>query len=158
MRLSKSREKYFLQQYFKTKNNKGLPTSLLQFGSHDGVITDEHLYFITRYVSEINTVVLGGTTVTEQGLFYLKQIKSIHYLDLRELPLNDSNLEAILHFSMLQNLDIKNTKVSIQGIQKLLETFPKLETIRVDIPKETSTVLEIWKKRFPKCKLIINLL
>ena len=157
MKLSKGKEKYLLEKYFKTKNNKNIPTHLSQFGHRSSDTTDEDLFFITQYVSEIDRLSIGESYVTIYGLEYLKRIKRVEYLDLRGMPLNDNNLDCILHFVDLEYLDIKSSNVTSIGISKILETFSKLETIRIDIPIRDKYYLESWEKKYPNCDLIINL-
>lgn len=157
MKLSKSREKYLLEKYFQTKNTKNIPIYLSQFGCRDGDTSDEDLYFITQYVTEIDNLVLRNSFVTEYGLEFLKKLKSVKYLDVRGRNLNDDNLDCILHFANLEDLDIKSCNVSSNGIQQILESFPKLNTIRVDIPIADERFLNSWKEKYKNCDLIINL-
>ena len=117
MKLSKSREKYLLEKYFQTKNNKNVPTYLNQFGCKDGDTSDEDLYFITQYATEIDNLVLRNSFVTEYGLEFLRKLKSVKCLDLRGLNLNDENLQCILHFT-------KNCRNSI--LKTMIAKVPSL--------------------------------
>lgn len=157
MKLSKSREKYLLQKYFNTKSDKNIPTHLSQFGMRSGDTNDEDLYFVTLYVTEIDRLSIGDSFVTIHGLQYLKKLKKVIYLDLRGVALTDDSLDCILHFAELEFLDIKNSEVTAAGILKILVSFPKLETLRIDIPIEEEAHLNSWKKKFINCELLINL-
>ena len=158
MKLSKSREKYLLQKHFNTKSEKNIPNFLSQFGCRDSDTSDEDLFFITQYVTAVEMVVLGGSLLTETGLRYLKNLQEVKHLDLRSLPLNKSNLQSILHFKNLEYLDVKNTQISAQEITVILENFKFLKTFRIDVPSENEADFELWKKQYPNCELIINLI
>lgn len=157
MKLSKSREKYLLQTYFNTKNNRNIPKHLSQFGCRDCDTTDEDLFFITKYVTSIDRISLGGSFVTKDGLEYLKKLENASYLDLRSVPLNDDNLDCILHLENLEYLYIKFTNVSAKGISTILKSFPKLETLIATINSQESDWIEIWQKEYPDLELIISI-
>lgn len=157
IKLSKSREKYLLEKYFNTKNKKNIPAYLSQFGCRDGDTTNEDLFFITQYVTEIDHLALGGTFVTEHGLQYLKKLNNVKYLDLRSMRLNDDNLDCILHFKNLEYLYIKFTDVMVNGISKMLQSFSKLQTLIAEIPENESTIIKLWQQQYPKVELIISL-
>jgi hypothetical protein len=155
--LSKSQEKYLLQTYFNTKNNKNIPAHLSQFGVPDGDTTDETLFFITKYVKAIDRLVLRGSFVTEDGLQLLKKLEQVYDLDLGSMALHDGNLDCILHFSKLEYLYIKHTNVTANGIYRLLKAFPALQTIIANITSEEKALTEPWAKEFPNCELILSL-
>jgi len=155
-KLSKNRENYLLEKYFGTKNKKNIPAHLGQFGSRDGETTDEELFFITQYVTSFDRLILGGSNITESGLEYLKQIKTVEHLDLRSLPLNDTNLDCILHFNTLKYHYIKFTNVSANGISILLESLPELQTLVAEITENESHFMERWKKEYPTIELRID--
>ncbi|VBB45008.1 hypothetical protein TRIP_D300026 [uncultured Paludibacter sp.] len=156
MKLSKNREKYLLEKYFQTKNTKNIPSHITQFGCRDCDTTDEDLFFITQYVTEIDRLSLGGSLVTKDGLEYLKKLTKVNYLDLAEVPLSDENLDCILHLQEVDYLYIKHTKVTSKGISQILQSFPKLETLLADIENDEESLIEFWKNKYPKCELIIS--
>lgn len=157
IKLSKNREKYLLEQYFKTKNKKHIPASISQFGCRDSDITDEDLFFITQYVTRIDRLAIGGSFVTEEGLQYLKKLQYVEYMDLKSMPLNDDNLDCILHLKDLEYLYIKFTDVSPKGISKILESLPNLKTLISQIPENESHYIEIWQKQYPEIELVISI-
>ena len=134
MKLSKARQKHLLENYFGTKNAKNIPEKLYVFGCRDCNTSDEELFFVTQYVTEIENLILGGTLVTKLGLEYLKKLKKVNYLDLKEMPVDDENLDCILHLKDMEYLYIKHTEISNKGIAKILKSFPNLKTIVADIP------------------------
>lgn len=155
--LSKSQEKYLLQTYFNTKNNKNIPTHISQFGVPDGDTADETLFFITKYVKTIDRLVLRGSYVTENGLQLLKKLEQVYYLDLGSMALHDGNLDCILHLHQLEYLYIKHTNVTAHGIYRLLKAFPALQTIIANIKTEDESVAAAWAKEFPHCELGLSL-
>lgn len=157
MKISKSREKYLLEKYFNSKNKKNIPVYLSQFGCRDCDTTDEDLYFVTQYVTSIDHLVLGGSFITESGLHYLKKLTSTEYLDLRSMPLNDGNLDCILHLESLEYLYIKFTGVTANGISIILKSFPNLKTLIAEIRQEESRFIELWQKQYPSVELVISL-
>lgn len=153
---SKTREKYFLEKYFGTKNKKDIPTHINQFGCRDCDITDEEFCFITQHVTSIDRLILGGTLVTESGLEYLKKIKTVEHLDLRSLPLNDTNLDCILHLQTLKYLYIKFTDVTANGISTILKSLPELHTLVAEVSQNENSFMESWGKQYPTIELSID--
>lgn len=151
MKLSKNREKYLLEKYFNTKKNKNLPTHISQLGCRDCDTSDEDLFFITQYVSKIDRLSIGGSFVTKEGLEYLKKLIRVEYLDLKGVPINDDNLDCILHLKDVNYLYIKHTDISIKGIYTLLRVFSNLETLIADIDYQDEELLKLWRKEFPNC-------
>lgn len=154
--LSKSQEKHLLQTYFNTKNNKNIPSHIAQFGAPDSDTSDETLFFITKYVDSIDWLVLRGSFVTADGLELLKKLKQVYFLDLGSMPLNDANLDCILHFTMLKDLHIRHTAVSADGAEMLLKTFPHLKSFGVHITDADIPRGEQWEKTYPNCEFILS--
>lgn len=155
--LSKSQEKYLLQTYFNTKNNKKIPAHISQFGVPDGDTTDETLFFITKYVKAIDRLVLRGSYVTEEGLQLLKKLEQVYYLDLGSMALHDGNLDCILHLHQLEYLYIKHTNITVKGIYRLLHTFTGLQTLVANIKPEDELIVAPWHEEFPNCELTLSL-
>lgn len=156
IKLSKSREKYLLETYFNTRNPKDVPNHLSQFGCRDGETTDEDLFFITQYVTSIDRLALGGNLVTEQGLQYLKRLQSVSYLDLKSMPLGDDNLDCILHLQNMEYLYIKFTNVTAEGISRILNSFPSLQTLVAAVNPSEQHMISVWQKQYPHLELIIS--
>lgn len=149
MKFSKARKKYLLENYFGTKNDKNIPKNLYVFGCRDCNTSDEELFFVSQYVTEIENLILGGTLISKQGLQYLKKIQKVTYLDLKEIPINDQDLDCILHLKNVEYLYIKHTGITINGIIEILKSFSSLKTIVADIP---SADLETLQKQYPNCE------
>lgn len=154
--LSKSQEKHLLQTYFNTKNNKNIPTHIAQFGAPDSDTSDETLFFITKYVDSIDRLDLRGSFVTADGLQLLKKLKHVLFLDLGSLPLNDDNLDCILHLTMLQHLHIRHTEVSADGAELLLRSFQHLEDFGVHLNENDMLRGETWEKTYPNCEFTLS--
>lgn len=156
MKISKSREKYLLEKFFQTKNKKDIPTYLSQFGCRDCETTDEDLYFVTRYVTRIDRLSLGGSLVTKAGLKYIKELKEVEYLDLRSMALDDENLDNILHLYNLEYLYVKFTHISTNGISRILESFPDLQNLIAEIDQKDINLIEQWELQYPNVELNIS--
>lgn len=154
--LSKSQEKHLLQTYFKTKNNKNIPRHISHFGAPDSDTSDETLFFITKYVDSIDWLMLRGSFVTATGLELLKKLKQVYFLDLGSMPLNDDNLDCILHLNMLTDLYIRHTEVSVNGAEMLLKTFPHLKNFGIHITEADMNRGEEWEKLYPNCEFILS--
>jgi len=155
-KLSKSREKYLADKLFGAKNTKNIPPQLSEFGCRDCEISDEDLFFISQYVTDIGKLILGSTDVTETGLQYLKKIKTVEYLDLRSLPLNEDNSDCILHLKSLKYLYIKFTGITVNGISAILKSLPELQTLVATIPQHEEHFIELWQRQYPTVELVIN--
>lgn len=154
--LSKNQERHLLQTYFNTKNSKNVPTHISQFGVPDGETDDATLFFITKYVDSIDRLVLRGSLVTADGLQLLKKLNRVFFLDLGELPLADTNINCILHLTMLEHLHIRHTEVSVNAAEMLLKNFPHLESFGVHLNEADMPRGEAWEKTYPNCEFILS--
>ena len=156
MKISKSREKYLLEIFFGTTRKKDIPEHLSQFGFRDFETSDEDLFFITQYILSIDRLILGGSLITENGLNFLKKLKNVKELDLRSLPLDDNNLDSILHFENLEYLYIKFTNITSKGISTILRSFPKLRILVAEIKESETHLIALWEKEYPEVELNIS--
>lgn len=145
-----------MQAYFSTTNVRNVPDHLQQFVASGSNDADEQLFFITNYVKSISKLILRDSGITREGLEFLKKLESVVYLDLGGAPLSDSNLDCITHFVDLEFLYLKNTGVSVEGLYRLLCTFPKLTTLIANIGEGDGKVEERWRGEFPGCELVLS--
>jgi len=81
-------------------------------------VTDEHLSLLAGY-TQVEELRLGGTSVTDAGLAYLRELTTLRQLDLSLTEITDDGLAALLGLTQLHTLWIGGTKVSSAGLKQL---------------------------------------
>lgn len=71
---------------------------------------------------------LAESGITDDGLFYLRNLNNLWYLDLSHTEISDEGLQELRPLSKLQKLDISFTNVTQKGAA-FLEQLPKLEAV-----------------------------
>lgn len=126
--------------------------------------------------TRLQTLALRGTQVTEANLSslpatlrhldltdtragvdtcrLLRPLPDLHTLDLNRLPLTDASLEALPPLPSLRHIELDGTRVTEQGVRRLLERFPSLQRIEarhLDLAAETRAELA---RRFPDLEVV----
>lgn len=68
----------------------------------------------------------SNRTVTNEQLATLQVLPSIHSLRIVNVPLNDSAVDVLLAIKQIENLSIKNSRISEEGLQRLRARYPNL--------------------------------
>ena len=152
-RLSRS-EKQFWFRYFRITNHNKIPESLNWFGAPDSEYTDDDIDCLTLRVQQIDTLILGGSWVTVDGLSYLPRLQYLRRLDLKDLKLGDDCLPYLQKLTTLEDLHIGHNNISLEGIQQL-SVLPKLQVLICSVPLVTKEIEEKLNATLPNCELTI---
>ncbi len=115
---------------FKEDDLKLLPPlpNLRKFSLGQHPITDKSLKYISS-MTGLKELRLGQTQIVGPGLAHLKGFDQLKWLDLGSTPLDDSAMPHVAeNFPKLKRFDFGNTKVTPEGLMKLVDLH-WLETI-----------------------------
>jgi len=72
---------------------------------------------------------MANVNITDLGMKYLKEIKSLRMLGLGGTRITDAGLKDLQELKNLQTLDVSYAKVTDEGQRELKEAMPGLRTI-----------------------------
>ena len=75
----------------------------------------------------MQTLLIGGTKVTDAGLVYLKRFPQLKKLSLFQKQVTDSGIPYLRVLSNLEQLLISGTKITDAGAKELQRALPKLK-------------------------------
>lgn len=150
----KSNNKQFWYQYFRTKDPKKVPTRIEEFGWKDGDFTDRDIQALASRVAHIDTLILGGSFVTNTGIGYLTALQYIGRLHLKCLSINDECIPDLLQLTTITYLHIGHCNFSEEGIRKL-KALPLLKELIFSLELVTSEKEAFYTGFFPHCDLTI---
>ena len=84
---------------------------------------------------------LGDTKITDAGLKHVKELKSLHTLDLRLTKVTDAGLKELKECKSLQRLTLFETLVTRVGLRELEAARPDLLLPDLSDP---SPLLTLW--------------
>ena len=141
-------------------------------GPHDRV-TDATLMPLLADMRGVQTISLGGTQVTNDGLHHLRGLTELRALYLGETQLEEHNIEglrglqldwlsldrtwagdealaSLSEMTTLEYLDLTRTRVTDDGLQHLrgLNNLKELRLMRCRVPREAAEEL---KRQLPGC-------
>jgi len=87
-------------------------------------ITDSDLKYLKEMLSELHSLSLGGTQVTDAGLEHLKGMSQLQHLYLNNTHVTDAGLEHLKGLTQLQELLLSGTQVTNEGVRKLQHALP----------------------------------
>ncbi|KAL0091267.1 hypothetical protein F4703DRAFT_1940479 [Phycomyces blakesleeanus] len=73
-------------------------------------------------VSLVKLSIRGCDVVTDAGIYYLKGLKRLEYLDVSNCKLTDKGLQSLAGFPSLRYLNLSKTKITDSGIKLLADT------------------------------------
>ena len=81
-------------------------------------------------LSDLETLNLQGTKVTDKGVEYLKKLTKLQALDLAFTAVSDAGLEPLKKLEKLQSINLARTKVTPEGVVGLQKALPKAKIIK----------------------------
>jgi hypothetical protein len=90
-----------------------------------GSITDQGLQHLSQ-MTELKTLMLGGTNVTDEGLAHLAHLKELYWLSLSGTKVSDAGLHHLEGLTKLQHLVLWDTQVTPEAAKRLQSQLPSL--------------------------------
>ena len=82
-------------------------------------------------LTNLHTLELSDTQVTDAGLEYLKGMNELQSLGLAFTKVTDAGLEHLKGLKSLQSLELPYTNVTDEGVKKLQQALPECKITRV---------------------------
>ena len=83
-----------------------------------------------RRITQLQSLQLMGSKVSDAGLQHLKGLTQLQRLDLEGTQVSDAGLKDLAGLAQLQTLGLKHTKVTDEGVAKLQRALPKCKIQR----------------------------
>jgi Leucine-rich repeat (LRR) protein len=77
-------------------------------------------------MSDLQTLHLSNTRVTDAGLQKLVELKKLNYMHLNGLPLTDDAVNSLLKLKSLSILELNGTKITPAGFDRLTAAGVKI--------------------------------
>ena len=113
-------------------------------------LDDEGFKKLAPIAESLTTVKIGSTSISEAALTEeLPKMKNLTKLDLSQMEIGDTALDAVAQLKELEWLNLYGTKVTDAGLLKL-KTLPKLSKLYLWGSKATPKGAEALKKELPQ--------
>jgi hypothetical protein len=80
-----------------------------------------------QHLKNLEYIGLGGTNVTDRGIAYLNALPKLQYISATNLNITDAAFESFTKMTALRDLELSNTRVSREGIDRLRQAMPTCE-------------------------------
>lgn len=114
----------------------GRPVVLIDFAGHPE-FQDEWLQYLMPF-TELTTVRLSGTKISDAGLSQLKNLAKLSEVTLKDTPIDDAGLANLADLKQLRSLDVRGTRATPAGVAELRKRLPNL-FVEASPPKTTLT-------------------
>ena len=126
-----------------------------QLDLHNTLITDRTLQALSR-LERLESLRLGLTDISSQGLIHLLPLKRLRHLDLLGTSVTDRGLQALARLERLEHLVLRQTPVTDRGVALLvrLKKLKHLDLSETTVSpavgrwlKQLSCLEELWLNR-----------
>lgn len=123
----------------------GRPVVMIDFTGHPEFQDDwlKHLLPFT----ELTTVRLAGTALTDAGLDHLKQLPKLKELVLSDTGVTDVGLSKLADCKTLRTLAVSGTRVTEAGTSALRQSLPQLKIITETVQRFSAAEIKKWRER-----------
>jgi hypothetical protein len=145
-------------------------------GRRHSHVTDDTLMPLLADLSDVHSISLGDTNITNRGLHSLSRLRNLRTLSLRETKLQDESLEALAPLRLqwlslkrtwigdiaiaslkgmtsLEHLSLERTRVSDRGLVHL-EGLHNLKSLNLRRCKSTEDGVNELRRKLPKCEIL----
>ncbi|MCR4033834.1 MULTISPECIES: hypothetical protein [Flavobacterium] len=156
-------EKKFWQKHYRIESATNIPKDWTFFKSIDGDEDDDFFYFFTLRVASITDIYLKETFVTDKGVEYFINFKSLKNLIVRR---HDNITKAsIPYFNQMERLERLNVTRTAITLTDLCENLNNQSLKEVFVSSEEGDGREkdllekafILKERMPNCNVYLDL-
>lgn len=105
-----------------------------------------------RALTELQSLSLIGTEITDDSLAPLARIASLEQLDLSYTPISDAGLMELQEFTQLGLLSLRGTKCSDKGL-RFLERLGNLTELDLTETDVSTLAVERLKTALPQCEI-----
>ena len=133
-------------------------SSLLVFTavSLRGNFDDEGFKKLAPAISQLVTLDLSATKVTDQAVAQLAVAKNLRLIRLSETGVTDACIDTLLKLPTLESINLYGTKVTDAGVSKL-SAMPHLKRLYLWKTSVTPEALKALKEKLPGCEIITGI-
>lgn len=155
----KGREKYFWERNFNIKSLSGIPEKMSGITGIDSSHDNEFFYFLASRVKHIDNIYLRCTEVTDEGVEYISQFKSLRELTLKDhINISSASLPYINQLTELVYLDICKNNIAVNDLFTLTQ-LKNLKQLIISSELEEAETNELRTKlqdHFPGCTIEVQ--
>jgi uncharacterized membrane protein len=133
-------------------------SSLLTFTavSLRGNLDDAGFKKLEPVTSQLVTVDLSATKITDKGVAQLGTSKNLRLIRLAETGVTDASIDTLLKIPTLESINLYGTKVTDAGVSKL-SSMSKLKRLYLWQTAVTPGAIKALKEKLPACEIITGI-
>jgi uncharacterized membrane protein len=151
--VEKLRKEFPAALNFESQTSPGLVFTAVSMRKNFG---DNDLAKLKPVLSDMVSMDLSASTVTDSGAKMLEDAKGLKSLRLSETALTDAGMDTLAKLSNLESLNLYGTQVTNEGVEKLV-SLTSLKKLYLWQTKVDPTEIEALKKKLPGCEIIVGL-
>lgn len=151
--VEKLRKEFPAALNFESQSSPGLVFTAVSMRKSFG---DDQLAKLKPVISNMVSMDLSASTVTDNGAKMLEEAKELKSLRLSETALTDAGLDTLAKLDKLESLNLYGTQVTNQGVEKLA-VLTSLKKLYLWQTKVDAAEIEELKKKLPGCEIIVGL-
>jgi uncharacterized membrane protein len=118
-----------------------------------GAFDDAAFKKIEPLTSQLVTLDLSATKITDQAVAQLSKASNLRLIRLAETQITDQAIEVLLKLPALESINLYGTKVTDAGVAKLAG-MTKLKRLYLWQTPVTPATIEDLRKKLPECEII----
>ena len=118
-----------------------------------GNFDDAGFKALAPVVSQLVTLDLSATKITDQTVSQLLSAKNLRLIRLAETGVTDASIDTLLKIPSLESINLYGTKVTDAGVSKL-SAMPNLKRLYLWQTAVTPAAIKALKEKLPGCEII----
>ena len=107
-------------------------------------------------VSQLVTVDLSATNITDQSVSQLATAKHLRVIRLAETAVTDASIDSLLNIPTLQSINLYGTKVTDAGVSRL-SSLTQLKHLYLWQTAVTPEAIKLLQQKLPNCKIVTGI-
>ena len=107
-------------------------------------------------VSQLVTVDLSATNITDQSVSQLATAKHLRVIRLAETAVTDAAIDSLLNIPTLQSINLYGTKVTDAGVSRL-SSLTQLKHLYLWQTAVTPEAIKLLQQKLPNCKIVTGI-
>ena len=107
-------------------------------------------------ISQLVTLDLSATSITDQSVGQLASAKSLRVVRLSETAVTDASIDSLLAIPTLESINLYGTKVTDVGVSRLA-TMPQLKHLYLWQTAVTPEAIKSLQEKLPNCQIVTGI-
>lgn len=121
-----------------------------------GSLDDAVFKKLEPVISQMVTIDLSATKVTDQAVAQLESAKSLKQIRLAETEITNASIDTLVKIPSLESINLYGTKVTDEGVSKLSE-MPNLKRLYLWRTAVTPETIKMLKEKLPSCEIVTGI-